>query len=204
MSGLLSDFVSSKWCSVILFPGCLPLFLVPAFLLALTSVSFQSFWAIEATRPRNMPKASKTRKNIRCFATIDSDISIYQSPPKRKMTKKMTQKMCHSNVNPSSHGDVTGMADVLRIPRVAFAGTGTGSPRSPRSPVTGDDDCRRRRQCIPAQQTWTDVILYRLWTNYEEIMNRLCILVTYSDIYIVFNQILQWLFVIVDCVCFYV
>ena len=80
---------SSEWRSVILFPGCLPLFPVPAFLLALTSVSFQSFWAIEATRPRcNMPKASKTRKNIRCFATIDSDTSIYQSPLKqRKMTK---------------------------------------------------------------------------------------------------------------------
>ena len=131
---------SSKWCSVILFPRCLPLFTVPAFLLALTSVSFQSFWAIEATRPRcNMPKASKTRKNIRCFATIDSDTSIYQYIPVTFKTTKNDENMCRDMSR--------AWRSFSRIPSVAFAGTGTGSPRSP---VIGDDGCRRCRRCSPA------------------------------------------------------
>jgi hypothetical protein len=101
----------------------------------------------------------------------------YQYIPVTFKTTKNDENMCQS-------WHVTGMAKFCGFQAWPSPGPGPGAYGAQWSATTAVAGAF-------LQQTLTNDILYRLWTNFEWTMYRLCILVTYFYIYIVFKQIIQ-------------
>lgn len=109
------------------------------------------------------PKPEKTSGVLQPLTVIPVYTSIYQSPLKQRKMTKTCAVTCHG------HGEVFRGFQAWPSP-----GPGPGAHGAQWSATTA--------VAVVAgaflQQTWTNDILYRLWTDYEEVMYRLCILVT--------------------------